>query len=51
MSNYYSVGYNMGVLWNDPDLDIKWPSAQHAPHLCAKDKINPRLRKLPSYFQ
>jgi dTDP-4-dehydrorhamnose 3,5-epimerase len=50
VTNYYSAGHDMGVLWNDPDLDIDWPLRQSEACLSDKDKINPRLRDLPAYF-
>ena len=36
----------LGVIWNDPDLGIRWPIAE--PLLSAKDKALPRLREVES---
>jgi dTDP-4-dehydrorhamnose 3,5-epimerase len=50
VSNYYSPEHDLGVLWDDPALGIKWPLADRAPQTSSKDKLNPRLRDLPVYF-
>jgi dTDP-4-dehydrorhamnose 3,5-epimerase len=39
-----------GVLWNDPDLGIKWPVDEAAIVLSEKDRTLPRLRDLPEFF-
>lgn len=42
---FYSAKDEASVLWNDPDLAIRWPVAD--PLLSAKDAQAPRLRDLP----
>ena len=37
-TNYRSKGYEIGIMWNDPSLKIKWPIKK--PLLSKKDKKN-----------
>jgi len=49
-TEYYHPESEQGVLWNDPDIGIEWPSSNVI--LSEKDKQNPTLsnhRKLPAY--
>ena len=50
VSNYYSPEHDLGLLWNDPALGIAWPLGETEAILSAKDKVQPRLTDLPSYF-
>jgi dTDP-4-dehydrorhamnose 3,5-epimerase len=43
---YYSPAHDAGVVWNDPDLGIKWPIDEAAVVLSEKDQKLPRLRDL-----
>jgi dTDP-4-dehydrorhamnose 3,5-epimerase len=45
VTEFYTPGDEVSVLWNDPDLGIAWPVAE--PALNAKDKDAPRLRDIP----
>lgn len=42
VDDYYSVENNRGVIWNDPDLNIPWPT--NSPHLSSQDLKWPTLR-------
>jgi dTDP-4-dehydrorhamnose 3,5-epimerase len=46
----YSPSHDAGVLWNDPDLGIKWPVEADTAVLSEKDQRHPRLRDLPDVF-
>ena len=47
---YYSPSHDAGVLWSDPDLDIRWPIGSESVVLSDKDQRHPRLRDLPEFF-
>lgn len=44
VTDYYQPGDEYGIFWNDPDLNIDWPS--HQAILSAKDQSFPRLREI-----
>ena len=44
VSEYYSAENEKGVMWNDPDIGIKWPTSN--PILSEKDKTNPALKDI-----
>ena len=46
----YSPAHDAGVVWNDPDLGIKWPIDTGSIILSEKDERLPRLRELPTLF-
>jgi dTDP-4-dehydrorhamnose 3,5-epimerase len=48
---HYDPERDLGLLWNDPDLGIRWPVAAAAAILNGKDKGQPRLKDLPRYFE
>ena len=44
VSEYYSAENEKGIMWNDPDIGIKWPTL--TPVLSEKDKTNPALKDI-----
>ncbi len=48
-TSYYSPAHDAGVVWNDPDLGIKWPIDTDSVVLSEKDERLPRLRDLPVF--
>jgi dTDP-4-dehydrorhamnose 3,5-epimerase len=51
-TDYYNPQAERGIIWNDPDINIKWPDVK--PILSKKDLYSPRLKdvetsKLPEY--
>jgi dTDP-4-dehydrorhamnose 3,5-epimerase len=47
-NDYYTPGDEYGVMWNDPELGIKWPELQN-PAISEKDAILPTLSEA-KYF-
>lgn len=46
-SDYYDPGYEGGLMWNDPDVNIKWPFFDTLQILLSeKDKNHPKLSEL-----
>ena len=45
-TDYYSPENEKGVIWNDPDINIDWPSGK--PIISQKDSIYMRLKDIPS---
>ena len=43
-SDYYSPENERGIMWNDPDLSIKWPIEN--PILSEKDNLYPRFNEI-----
>ena len=50
VSAYYDTAADRGLLWDDPELGIAWPVMADQALLSAKDRVQPRLTELPSYF-
>ncbi len=44
VTNFYSPEHQKGIIWNDPDMGIKWPDLGCEFGLSAKDRENPRLK-------
>jgi dTDP-4-dehydrorhamnose 3,5-epimerase len=50
VSNYYSPENDKGVAWNDQNIAIRWPDVANPETLSPKDRAQPALADLPSYF-
>ena len=50
VTSYYSPENDRGVAWDDPDIAIDWPDVADPQTLSAKDREQPRLADLPTYF-
>jgi dTDP-4-dehydrorhamnose 3,5-epimerase len=50
VTSRYDKAAERGVIWNDPDIGIRWPIAAGQVILSDKDKMLPRLRDLPVLF-
>lgn len=48
VNEYFRPGAEKGVVWNDPELGIKWPIQN--PILSEKDKNNPSLKEYLENF-
>ncbi|WP_047609274.1 dTDP-4-dehydrorhamnose 3,5-epimerase [Rahnella aquatilis] len=45
-TNYYSPEHDRGILWDDPNIGIKWPQLSSFPLLSDKDSKQPSLRDI-----
>lgn len=50
VTGYYSPENDKGVAWNDPGIGIEWPDIADPATLSPKDRMQPLLADLPSYF-
>lgn len=50
VTNYYSPEHDRGLLWNDPQLGIKWPIDATAAVLSDKDRQQPLFSDLKFFF-
>jgi len=51
LTDYYSPEHESGLAWDDPALAIAWPDAADASLLSSKDRAQPSLLDLPTYFR
>lgn len=51
VSSRYSPEHDKGLFWRDPALGIVWPVSEAEAVLSEKDKHQPLLSELPTYFQ
>lgn len=47
---YYSVECDKGLAWDDPAIGLTWPEVADPDTLSAKDRKQPSLAELPTYF-
>lgn len=50
VTSYYSPEHDKGLAWDDPDIAIEWPSVADPETLSKKDRKQPSLAELPTYF-
>lgn len=50
VTHYFSKEHDHGVLWDDPEIGIKWPIERSRAVLSDKDKVLPTLTDLPAFF-
>jgi dTDP-4-dehydrorhamnose 3,5-epimerase len=50
VTDYYSPDNDKGVLWNDQEIAVDWPSLADPSTLSAKDRVQPSLAELPQFF-
>ena len=46
----YSPDHDRGIVWDDPEVGVKWPLPAGGPTLSEKDKVWPRLKDAPDLF-
>lgn len=47
---YYSAACDKGVAWDDPAIGVTWPDIADFETLSTKDRKQPLLSELPTYF-
>ena len=50
VTDVYDRDAERGVIWNDPDLALPWPIAEHEAVLSDKDRVLPRWADTPPLF-
>jgi dTDP-4-dehydrorhamnose 3,5-epimerase len=48
-SDFYAPAHERTVLWNDPQIDVKWPLGSEAPVIADKDRNAKRLAEAEVY--
>ena len=46
----YGPECDKGLAWDDPAIGVKWPDCADSETLSAKDRAQPALNNLPTYF-
>ena len=47
---HYSAAHDAGIIWDDGDIGIVWPTVANSGHLSPKDKILPKLKNISNPF-
>jgi dTDP-4-dehydrorhamnose 3,5-epimerase len=50
VTGYYNADCDKGLAWDDPAIDIKWPMVADAETLSIKDRSQPPLADMATYF-
>jgi dTDP-4-dehydrorhamnose 3,5-epimerase len=50
VTNYYSMQYDFGIRWNDPDLNVLWPFREDEVELSPKDRSQPAFKDVVHWF-
>lgn len=50
VTSYYSPEDDKGVAWDDPEIGVTWPDIADPNTLSPRDRNQPSLAELPSYF-
>ena len=50
VTDYYSAECDRGIAWNDPAIGVDWPEIADPDTLSPKDRNQPLLCDLPTYF-
>jgi dTDP-4-dehydrorhamnose 3,5-epimerase len=51
VDSYYSPGFESGIIWNDPSLNIPWPAGPNEAILSDKDRQLGTFKDLASPFR
>lgn len=51
VTDHWAGEVDKGIAWNDPSLDINWPVSEDDVILSDKDRNQPLLADIPTYFQ
>jgi dTDP-4-dehydrorhamnose 3,5-epimerase len=51
LTSYYSSAHERGLAWDDPALAIPWPVVAKAFLLSVKDRVQPTLDRLDTFFR
>lgn len=47
---HYSASHDAGIIWDDGDIGIVWPTVANTDHLSPKDKVLPKLKNISNPF-